>query len=532
VTGASSWYSQLDPRAAAEVGIIVDAFSQRGIEIGGAPDPADEDDDLHPNGIAFMYAEDHILTREQYLGGAGGIKGPQSVQSASRLRGVLDILQDEGVVDVEVTRLVGNVVLIRLNPDRDKGTTESSETARTSDDRTPEGNGGNSESDRGTAEGEQPGVLYLLDRIDEELGVGIATLDQVLTAAQIMNPCSATEPEQVPPGAEPDPAVCPDGGARVRIFVADTGLVSGAAATFPWLAGVQGDTDTRNTAAGVILPYGGHGTFVTGVLRCMAPGAQIHVANVFDTAGSALESELMPRLNAAFGFGFEILHLTASCTTRKNIPLLALEAWLELLGAYKGVVCVAPAGNNHTRRPSWPAAFPDVLSVGALATDRHHRADFSNYGGWVKVYAPGQNLINAFGSGTYTCQIPPDAEDVRTFSGLAQWSGTSFSAPIVTGLIAARMARRGESAREAAAALLARARAQTIPRVGPVLLPSCGAEYDEVLWRPWGRWLRLRARYGSGRCGCDRSVKAAAASPGGVSGSSPTMTAPPWPQAT
>ena len=205
----------------------------------------------------------------------------------------------------------------------------------------------------------------------------------------------------------------------------------------------------------------------------MAPQAQIHVENIFDTAGSARESEVAMRLHAAFGFGFEILHITASCHTRKNIPPLALEAWLELLRPYKGVLCVAEAGNNYTQRPAWPGAFPDVLSVGALATDWRHRADFSNYGGWVDVYAPGENLINAIGSGTYTCQIPPNVGQVRTFSGLAQWSGTSFSAPIVTGLIAARMARCGESAREAAAALLAKARAQTIPGVGPVLFPGC-----------------------------------------------------------
>ncbi len=48
--------------------------------------------------------------------------------------------------------------------------------------------------------------------------------------------------------------------------------------------------------------------------------------------------------------------------------------------------------------------------------------------------------------------------------------------PIVTGLIAARMSRHGESAREAAAALLAGAR--TIPGVGRVLLPR-GDDDDE-----------------------------------------------------
>jgi len=138
-----------------------------------------------------------------------------------------------------------------------------------------------------------------------------------------------------------------------------------------------------------------------------------------------------------------------------------------------------------------------VLSVGALATDWRHRADFSNHGGWVDVYAPGEKLINAFGSGTYTCQVPPDVGEVRKFSGLAQWSGTSFSAPIVTGLIAARMSRCGESARVAADALMARARAQTIPGVGPALFPCC--DEDEC-----GGGCE-RCRHGRDRgCGCDR----------------------------
>ena len=469
MTEEISWYSRLG-RPAAEADIIVRAFREHGIEIGGASDPADEDEDVTPNGVGFMHAEGQILTREQYLGGVEGIHGPQRIQTASRQRGVLDVLQDHGVGEVEVERVVRDVVLLRLNPGRSGNAPDH--TSSGGDDETPEGG-------RGTAEGEPPRVLDLLDRIDEELGEGIATPDHVLTAANgLIGPCSATEPEEVYASAGPYPAVCRDGGARVRIFVADTGLLHDAAAIFPWLNGVRGDPDPRTHLNGTIHPYGGHGTFVAGVLRCMAPQAQIHVANIFNIAGSALESHFVRRLNEAFGFGFEILHLTASCMTRKNAQLIALETWLESLGSYKGVVCVAPAGNNHTRRPSWPGALPGVISVGALATDWRRRADFSDYGGWVDVYAPGQKLINAFGRGTYTCQIPPHVGQVETFSGLAQWSGTSFSAPIVTGLIAARMARSGESAREAAAALLAKARAQAIPGVGPVLLPGCNDGED------------------------------------------------------
>jgi hypothetical protein len=477
VTEEVFWYRHLEAleeTAGSEAAIIIGAFRERGIDVGGAIDQAEHDRDMHPGGIAFMYDRDHILTREQYLGGVGGPRGPQPPVEARKQRGVLDVFQDDDrVPEVEVIRVVGDVVLICLNPRRHKHIRDC---------------------DYGDEGGsEHVDVLELLRLIDDELGEGIATPDHVLTAAQTLRPCSATEPETPYPPAGPYPAVCRDGGTRVRIFQADTGLMSGAATTFPWLAGVHGDPDPRaGTGSGSnIGSYGGHGTFVAGVLRCMAPQAQVYVGDIFPTGGSARESDVAKALKAtAFRFGFEILHITASCLTRKNIPPQALEGFLKLLRPYKGVICVAEAGNNHTRRPAWPGAFPDVLSVGALAADWRHYADFSNYGGWVDVYAPGENLINAFGSGTYECKIPPNVGQQRSFSGLAQWSGTSFSAPIVTGLIAARMTRRGESAREAAAALLAKARAQAIPGVGPVLFPGCD---DDEHCGHGGR---------GGRCGC------------------------------
>jgi subtilisin family serine protease len=113
-----------------------------------------------------------------------------------------------------------------------------------------------------------------------------------------------------------------------------------------------------------------------------------------------------------------------------------------------------------------------ALRSRALASDGRSRAHFSNFGGWVDVYAPGQHLINAFPEGTLTYQEPPRAGQTATFSTMASWSGTSFSTSVVAGLIAARMSRTGENGRDAAAALVAQAQAAARPGIGAVLLPD------------------------------------------------------------
>jgi hypothetical protein len=430
-----AWHEALtDARDRDEAAIIVGAFADRGIDIGGVP--------AEHGGIAFLYARDRILARQPHLGGVEGVRGFQRVEDAHRQRGVLDVLREQEVGDVEITQVARGVVAVNLRPDRPQR--------------------------------DERDALYLLGRVEEEFGPGLATLDHVVTTSQgHPTGCPASEPQEVY-NPEPYPSLCPgNAGHGVRIYVADTGIVRDTVASCPWLECVEGDDDPSVLTDGTILPYGGHGTFVAGVIRAMAPGADIVVRSVFDIAGSALESDFVPKLYEGFAYGAEIFHVTVSSPTRFNVPLMAFETWLEDLRRYKGVACVVPAGNSASPLPHWPAAFPGVISVGALGPDWRSRAYFSDFGGWVDVYAPGQNLVNAFATGTFTCQVAPFAGETRTFTGMAQWSGTSFSTPIVTGLIAARMTRRGENAEEASAALLAQARAEAIPGVGPVLLPGC-----------------------------------------------------------
>jgi hypothetical protein len=329
-------------------------------------------------------------------------------------------------------------------------------------------------------------VPAILDGLDERLGTGVARPDHVLYVTGY--PCAATEPEPVPPGTHPVP---PPGlnargcrpchgvprpecdGNGVDISIVDTGLMANPAAGHPWLTGVQGATDPVTGVGGTIGYDACHGTFVAGVARCMAPKVSIYVERAFGFPGANFETDVVETsLQDALNRDPDILEFTFCATTRKDLSLLAFDDVFETRIRYiKGLVVLAPAGNDGRPRRTWPAAYREVISVGALSGSWPDRAWFSNYGKWVDVYAPGQDLINAFAWGTYVCAEPPVGQ-VREFQGMAKWSGTSFSTPIVAGLIAARMSATGENARQAADALLHLADTQAVPGIGAVLYPG------------------------------------------------------------
>jgi subtilase family protein len=330
-----------------------------------------------------------------------------------------------------------------------------------------------------------PDVLAGLDEIVEP---DVARPDHVIYPCP--HSCPATEPVEVPPGTvdpRPLPGVnerCrrPCGripwpgcdGDRVSVSIVDTGLIPAVAAAHPWLAGVQGvEEDPYDPGTTNIKPYAGHGTFVAGVARCMAPNASVYVERAFDIAVGDFETRLPSSLQDALDRDPDILVFTFTTSTREDRSLLIFDHFYETrIRHTKGLVVLAPAGNDGEQRVMWPAGYTWVTSVGALTANGRDRADFSNHGKWVDLYAPGEALVNAYPPGTYVCQEDPNAGQQRVFQGMANWSGTSFSTPIVAGLIAARMSATGENAPQAADSLLRLACSQGIPGAGPALYPG------------------------------------------------------------
>jgi hypothetical protein len=265
----------------------------------------------------------------------------------------------------------------------------------------------------------------------------------------------------------------------VKVVVVDTGWHGGAGnpgTTTPWLAGVHGDPET--IAPGQQLrEYAGHGTFIAGIVRALARGADVNVLRFppgLSGGGALREVDMVVALLRALNESPDLINLSAGCTSRKNRPLLSFEVFHEFFFSQveKECLLVAAAGNDGVPDPFWPASFEWAIGVGSLDHDGH-MSSFSNYGNSADVYAVGANHVSAYPNGQFVCQEPPHEGEQRDFAhGVARWSGTSFAAPTVVGMIAAEMGP-GVSVREAWRAVRSRATTVAGPGGGQVdaLLP-------------------------------------------------------------
>jgi len=313
-------------------------------------------------------------------------------------------------------------------------------------------------------------LVHTLDDIQGLLGRNVAEPEYFLHVAG-PRICPATEPAET--GLRrPWPRRNPDltAGERVRVVVVDTGLYQPATKQY-WMSDVTGVDEPQpvKNSRGRLRPYAGHGTFVAGVVKAMAPACKLHVLPLHvdpnKPGGGALVDDIVEQLYEALKFRPHLINLSAGTNTATTHGPSKLQRWWDVAHAkFPDLVMVAAAGNDSSPADFWPASFDWAVGVGALDRDGS-RSGFSNYGPNVDVYALGRNLVNAFPTGTYVGHERPIRGDMRRFTKMmARWSGTSFSAPIITGLIAAEMSKRPrKSAPKARDAVLRRAAKHTPP---------------------------------------------------------------------
>lgn len=223
--------------------------------------------------------------------------------------------------------------------------------------------------------------------------------------------------------------------------------------------------DTADPLIGELETTVGHSTFISGIVRQVAPDAQVLAIRIMHSDGVVNEYDLIEALgllacrvaDAEAGDMDKMVDVVSlslgyfdesrADVTYSSGLWQAIEALLSL-----GVVVVAAAGNFSTRRHFYPAAFSTLptpgpvplISVGAL-NPNGTKALFSDGGRWVTAWAKGASVVSTYPYDIDGCVSPQVKMDGREAldpddyaGGFAVWSGTSFAAP----LLAAHIARQ------------------------------------------------------------------------------------------
>jgi hypothetical protein len=229
----------------------------------------------------------------------------------------------------------------------------------------------------------------------------------------------------------------------------------------PRVAYQVGTQENPLTSSGYFAQEAGHGTFIDGIIMQLAPDVRIRQVTLLNPAGVTDDGSLALAISA-LGNSVPVINVSLGGYTQGDIAPQASGAAIAALPA--NVVVVAAAGNNGSPERFWPAALGSVVSVGALDTTpgAPQVADFSNYGDWVDVYAPGRNVYSTYLEAGWL--LPNDTPPARQIDGWAIWSGTSFAAPQVAAAIANTLLLSGGTARQAAHTVLSQA--QWLPVTG------------------------------------------------------------------
>jgi hypothetical protein len=169
----------------------------------------------------------------------------------------------------------------------------------------------------------------------------------------------------------------------------------------------------------------GHGTAVAALAAGaapdapgVAPGANILSIRVTSTDGTSDIFTLSQAIVAAVDAGARIVNISLGGYGTNGVLNQAIG-----YATGQGAVIVASAGNDQAAQLTWPAADPRVVSVGAVDA-AEQQVYFSNSGPQLQMTAPGYGVQTAWLDGQRVV-----------------FDGTSASAPIVAGAIAAMMSQ-------------------------------------------------------------------------------------------
>lgn len=201
-------------------------------------------------------------------------------------------------------------------------------------------------------------------------------------------------------------------GEGVNAYVIDTGIdsmhIGFAHKPAALLSCVPSEKDPQD--------FNGHGTWCCGKIAAqgvgLAPNSNLTSIKVLNANGEGSDEDICKALEYVLNQPKpHIVNMSlGGYNYDRRMDHLCSALW------DKGCIVVAAAGNENTDQLSYPAAFKNVLAVAAIEKSTE-RADFSNYGQYVSVAAPGVTCYSTYPA------------------GYRKLSGTSMAAPTVAGVL-------------------------------------------------------------------------------------------------
>ena len=165
----------------------------------------------------------------------------------------------------------------------------------------------------------------------------------------------------------------------------------------------------------------GHGTEVAGVAAAATNNnvgiagvcwqCRLMIVKVVQPGGVANYSDIAAGVVYAAQKGAKVINISLG----GNSDSITLKT--AIANAAQTAVIVAGAGNDNSSAPFYPAAYDDYVLAVAGTTQSDTKVGTSNYGTWVDVSAPGENIRTTFTGGGY-----------------GNASGTSMASAFVSGL--------------------------------------------------------------------------------------------------
>jgi subtilisin family serine protease len=221
----------------------------------------------------------------------------------------------------------------------------------------------------------------------------------------------------LPAALTPDWAFGDRSGAGAKVAVIDSGIDG----DHPWVGGVTGgavlrldvDADEVVVTDGVHEDLYGHGTACAGIIRRLAPGAEIYSVRVLGERLTGKARVVVSGIEWCLEHGMNVVNLSLSTTN---------EDWYDRFqdlcdqAARKRVMLVSALANE--RKTSYPSEFSGVFSVAATRDDDLERW-YSNPEPPAEWGAPGIDVEVAWLGGSTLVA-----------------TGNSFAAPVIAGHLA------------------------------------------------------------------------------------------------